>query len=168
MRSFAQFVLAGCLLAAAGAAHADEGKFLQSFQGNFAGKGIVKVTTEAPTVNVSCTFKSNATSTSLSLDGNCRGLVVVTRAISADLKSSGTNYSGTYVGSRTGPAQLNGSRSGNAINLGIRWAKAVNGDRKAQMKVEKRGENGMRLTVTDTDPKTGKSVVTSRIDLQRT
>lgn len=168
MRSFAQFVLAGCLLAASGAAHADEGKFLQSFQGNFAGKGIVKVTTEAPTVNVSCTFKSNATSTSLSLDGNCRGLVMVTRAISAELTSSGAKYSGTYVGSRTGPAQLNGSRSGNAINLGIRWAKAVNGDRKAQMKVEKRGENGMRLTVTDTDPKTGKSVVTSRIDLQRT
>ena len=168
MRSFAQFVLAGCLLAAAGEAHADEGKFLQSFQGNFAGKGIVKVTTEAPTVNVSCTFKSNATSTSLSLDGNCRGLVMVTRAISAELTSSGAKYSGTYVGSRTGPAQLNGSRSGNAINLGIRWAKAVNGDRKAQMKVEKRGENGMRLTVTDTDPKTGKSVVTSRIDLQRT
>lgn len=168
MRSFAQFALAGCLLAAAGAAHADEGKFLQSFQGNFAGKGIVKVTTEAPTVNVSCTFKSNATSTSLSLDGNCRGLVMVTRAISADLTSSGAKYSGTYVGSRTGPAKLNGSRSGNAINLGIRWAKAVNGDRKAQMKVEKRGENGMRLTVTDTDPKTGRSVVTSRIDLQRT
>ncbi|RVA81297.1 hypothetical protein EN910_35780, partial [Mesorhizobium sp. M7A.F.Ca.CA.004.01.1.1] len=105
---------------------------------------------------------------SLSLDGNCRGLVVVTRAISADLKASGAKYSGTYVGSRTGPAQLNGSRSGNAINLGIRWAKEVNGDRRAQMKVEKRGENGMRLTVIDTDPKTGKSVVTSRIDLQRT
>ncbi|TIN68565.1 MAG: hypothetical protein E5Y30_23015, partial [Mesorhizobium sp.] len=107
-------------------------------------------------------------STSLSLDGNCRGLVVVTRAISADLKASGAKYSGTYVGSRTGPAQLNGSRSGNAINLGIRWAKEVNGDRRAQMKVEKRGEKGMRLTVIDTDPKTGKSVVTSRIDLQRT
>jgi hypothetical protein len=36
------------------------------------------------------------------------------------------------------------------------------------MTVEKRGENGIRLTVIDTDPKTGKSVVTSRIDLTRT
>jgi hypothetical protein len=103
----------------------------------------------------------------LSLDGNCRGLVMVTRAISADLRSNGTKYTGTYVGSRSGPAQLAGSRSGNAINLGIRWAKDVNGDRKAQLTLEKTSGNGMRLTVTDVDPKTGKSVVTSRIDLRR-
>ncbi|PTE11491.1 hypothetical protein [Mesorhizobium helmanticense] len=168
MNSLARFLLAGCLTAAAGAAHGEDADFLRSFQGNFAGKGIVKVTTEAPTVNVSCTFNSDATSTSLSLDGKCRGLVVVTRAISADLKSSGAKYTGVYVGSRTGPAQLNGSRSGDAINLGISWAKEVNGDRKARLTVEKNGEDGMRLTVTDVDPKTGKTVVTSRIDLRRT
>jgi hypothetical protein len=168
MRPFAQFALAGCMLVVAGAAHADETRFLQSFKGNFAGKGTVQVTTDVPSVGVSCSFQSNATSTSLSLDGNCRGLVVVTREISAHLKSSGAKYTGVYIGSRTGPAQLNGSRSGNAINLGIRWANEVNGDRKAQMTVEKRGENVIRLTVIDTDPKTGKSVVTSRIDLSRT
>lgn len=167
MRPFAQLALAGCLVAA-GSAHADETKFLQSFQGNFAGKGTVQVSTDVPNVGVSCSFKSNATSTSLSLDGSCRGLVVLTRAISANLKVTDAKYSGVYVGSRTGPAQLDGSRSGNAINLGISWAKEVNGDRKARMTVEKRGENGIRLTVTDTDPKTGKSVVTSRIDLRRT
>ena len=168
MRPFAQFALAGCLLVAAGTAHADETKFLQSFKGNFAGKGTVQVTTDVPNVSVSGSFKSNATSTSLSLDGSCRGLVLVTRAISAKLNVTGAKYSGVYVGSRTGPAQLNGSRSGNAINLGIRWAQEVNGDRKARMTVEKRGENGIRLTVTDTDPTTGKNVVTSRIDLTRT
>lgn len=168
MRSLAPFALAGALLLAGGSAHADEAKFLQSFKGNFAGKGTVQVTTDAPNVSVSCSFKSNATATSLSLDGSCRGLVLVTRAISANLRVAGAKYSGVYIGSRTGPAQLNGSRSGNAINLGIRWAKEVNGDRKARMTVEKRGENGIRLTVTDTDPKTGKNVVTSRIDLTRT
>ncbi|BCG88012.1 MULTISPECIES: hypothetical protein [unclassified Mesorhizobium] len=168
MISPARFALAGCLLVAANAAHADESKFLQSFQGNFAGKGTVQVTTQAPTVSVSCTFKSDATASSLSLDGNCRGLVVVTRAISAHLKTSGARYSGVYVGSRTGPAQLNGSRSGNAINLAIRWAKLVNGDRSAQLTVQKKGVNGILLTVTDRDPKTGKNVVTSRIDLKRT
>ncbi|BAB48363.1 MULTISPECIES: hypothetical protein [Mesorhizobium] len=168
MRPFAQFALAGCLLVAAGTAHADETKFLQSFKGNFAGKGTVQVTSDVPNVNVSCSFKSNATSTSLSLDGSCRGLILVTRAISAKLNVTGAKYSGVYVGSRTGPAQLNGSRSGNAINLGIQWAQEINGDRKARMTVEKRGENGIRLTVTDTDPKTGKNVVMSRIDLSRT
>jgi len=167
MKSLACLVLAGSLMAAADA-RADDADFLRSFQGSFAGKGTVKVTTEAPTVNVSCTFSSGATATSLSLDGKCRGLVLVTRAISADLKSSGAGYTGVYVGSRTGPAQLAGKRSGNAINLGIRWAKEVNGDRKARLTVEKTGGNGMRLTVTDVDPKTGETVVTSRIDLSRT
>ena len=167
MRSFAQFALAGALLVAAGAAHADESKFLQSLQGNFAGKGTVKVDTDAPTLSVSCTFKSNATSTSLSLNGTCRGLVLVTRDISADLKSSGAKYTGTYIGSRTGPAQLTGGRSGNAINLIIHWAKVINGERSAKLTVEKTG-GGMRLTVVDRDPKTGKGVVTSRIDLLRT
>lgn len=92
----------------------------------------------------------------------------MTREISADLKASGAGYTGVYIGSRTGPAQLNGSRAGNALSLGIRWAKEVNGDRKAQLTVEKTSGDGMRLTVTDTDPKTGKTMVTSRIDLKRT
>ncbi|MER9257131.1 hypothetical protein [Mesorhizobium sp. M0619] len=167
MKSFARFLLAGCLLTASAAADADEANFLSSLQGNFSGKGTVKVTTDAPTVNVSCTFNSDATSSSLSLDGNCRGLVVVTRAISANLKARGAKYTGVYVGSRTGPAQLAGSRSGNAISLGIRWAAEVNGDRKARLTVEKTSGDGMRLTVTDVDPKTGNNVVTSRIDLKR-
>jgi hypothetical protein len=165
MRSMVPLVLAGCLIVAD--AHADDADFLRSFQGSFAGKGIVKLSTNAPTMNISCTFSSGATSTSLSLDGRCRGLVVVTREISADLKASGTGYTGVYVGSRTGPARLNGSRSGNALNLGINWAKEVDGDRKAQLTVEKTGSDGIRLTVTDMDPKTGKTVVTSRIDLRR-
>ncbi|MES0052426.1 hypothetical protein NKJ66_02215 [Mesorhizobium sp. M0078] len=167
MKSFARFLLAGCLLTASATADADEANFLSSLQGNFSGKGTVKVTTDAPTVNVSCTFNSDATSSSLSLDGNCRGLVVVTRAISANLKARGAKYTGVYVGSRTGPAQLAGSRSGNAISLGSRWAAEVNGDRKARLTVEKTSGDGMRLTVTDVDPKTGKNVVTSRIDLKR-
>ncbi len=45
----------------------------------------------------------------------------------------------------------NGSRSGNAINLAIRWAKLVNGDRSAQLTVQKKGVNGILLTVTDRD-----------------
>src|SRR5947208_2824902 len=129
MKSMLLLVLAGCLTAATDA-RADDADFLRSFQGSFAGNGTLKVSANAPTVNISCTFKSGATSTSLSLNGKCRGLIRMTRAISADLKATGSGYRGVYIGSRTGPAQLNGSRSGNALNLGIRWAKEVNGDRK--------------------------------------
>ena len=167
MKHFARLFLAGGLVAAAGAVQAQEADFLQSLDGDWSGKGTVKVRTDSSPVNVSCSFDSDATESSLSLDGNCRGLIIVSRAIGADLKADGSNYSGSYTGAGTGTAGLNGKRSGNAINLGIAWAKEVNGDRKAQLTVEKVGDNGMTLTTVDTDPKTGESVVTSQINLRR-
>ena len=160
-------IVAASMLFAASAAQATEAAFLQSLDGNWSGKGTVKVRTNSSPINVTCKFNSDATETTLSLDGNCRGLVIVSRAIGARLKAVGTKYSGSYVGAGTGTAGLSGRRSGNAINLGIRWAKEVNGDRKAQMTVEKVGDNGMKLTTVDVDPETGKSVVTSAITLAR-
>ena len=101
MKSLARFLLAGCLVIAAecSACRRDQISPVR-FKGNFAGKGTVQVTTDVPNVSVSCSFKSNATSTSLSLDGNCRGLVVVSRAISANLKVTVRNT----VASMSGPA----------------------------------------------------------------
>src|SRR5688572_17029596 len=160
-------LVAASMLFAASGAHASEAAFLNSLDGNWSGKGTVKVRTNSSPINVTCKFASDATESSLSLDGNCRGMVIVSRAIGADLKVKGSKYSGSYVGAGTGTAGLHGSRSGNAINLGIRWAKDVNGDRKAQMTVEKVGENGMTLTTVDVDPESGKSVVTSQINLRR-
>ena len=160
-------IVAASVLFAASAAHADEAAFLNSLDGNWSGKGTVKVRTNSSPINVTCKFNSDATASSLSLDGNCRGLVIVSRAIGADLKANGAKYSGSYVGAGTGTAGLSGSRSGNAINLGIRWAKDVNGDRNARMTVEKVGDNGMKLTTVDVDPETGKNVVTSQINLSR-
>ena len=167
MKSAAGLLFAACLFGATGA-HAEEASFLRSLQGKFAGNGTVRIRTDSPVMNISCTFTSDATATSLSLDGSCRAMLLMTREIRADLITSGDAYSGTYVGSRSGPAGLSGSRVGNAINLDIHWAKLVNGDRDAELTVEKTGEDEMRLTVTDADPKTGKLVVTSRIDLKRT
>lgn len=161
-------LLAMCLAPAGGfAAHADDGVFLNSLEGNWTGKGTVRVRTNSSPINVNCKFSTDASDTSLSLDGNCTGLLIINRAIGADLKANGTEYSGSYTGAGTGTAGLNGSRSGNSINLGIRWAKEVNGDRVAQMKVEKVGDNGLRLTTVDEDPKTGEKVVTSTISLSR-
>lgn len=160
-------LLATALFSSVAAAHADEAEFLKSLEGAWAGAGTVKVRTDSSAINVDCTFSSDTTATTLALDGICTGMLVVSRAIGANLKAEGSNYTGSYTGAGTGAAGLNGSRSGNAINLAIRWAKEVNGDREALMTVEKAGENGMRLTTTDVDPKTGASVVTSRIDLKR-
>jgi len=154
-------------LALGGAAGASEATFLKSLHGKWSGSGTVQVRTSSSPINVTCRFSSDADADSLSLDGNCRGFVIVSRAIGAELKVNGQKYTGSYVGAGTGTAGLSGSRTGNSINLGIRWAKEVNGDRQAQMTVEKVGDNGMRLTTVDSDPKTGKDVVTSQINLSR-
>ncbi|WP_217568457.1 hypothetical protein [Mesorhizobium sp. GbtcB19] len=166
MRSTVSLILAACLLSATGA-HADEAGFLRSLQGKFAGKGTVRIRTNSPIMNITCSFTSDATADSLSLDGTCRALLIMTREIRADLKTDGKTYTGTYIGSRSGPAGLSGAREGNAINLDIHWAKIINGDRDAELTVEKVDGDDMRMTVTDMDPATGKMVVTSQIDLKR-
>lgn len=146
---------------------ADDAEFLASFAGSWSGKGKFRVSTGSSPMPVSCAFDAKTSATSLSLDGKCRGMVVVSRRIGVTLKTDGQGVSGSYVGSTTGPAGLSGSREGSAFDLLIRWAKAVNGDREAQMRVEKVGESGMKLTTTDVDPKTGESIVTGEIDLSR-
>jgi hypothetical protein len=159
--------LAAAMLCIAGPAHASDAAFLKSFAGSWVGKGTVKVDADAQPIKITCKFASDATESSLSLDGKCTGYVVFSRAIGADVKTNGKTYTGTYTGSSTGPAGLSGNRSGNALVLGIHWAKEVNGDRAAQLRLEKVGDNGMRLTTIDKDPATGKNIVISRIDLSR-
>ncbi len=164
---FFMLLLASTLTIVAEAVGADESIFLQSLQGKWAGKGMVKLRTNSAAVSVACQFDSNTTDTSLSLDGSCRSMVVLSRFIGADLKFNGATYTGSYTGSRSGTAGLAGSRRDNAINLDIRWAKEVNGDRNAKLLLEKVGSNGMKLTTIDVDPRSGKTVVTSEINLLR-
>ncbi|MDR6634716.1 hypothetical protein J2X72_003528 [Phyllobacterium sp. 1468] len=162
-------ILAGLILAftVAEAARADEAAFLRSLEGKWAGKGAVRIRTNVPSMTVSCTFDSSTTPSSLALEGSCTGLMVMSRAVAVNLTSSGGRYTGSYTGSATGVARLSGTRRGNAINLGILWAKNVNGDRKAQITMRKVGNNGMVLTTTDMDPRSRTSVVTSEINLVR-
>ncbi len=163
---FKALLWGAALLAGVNVATATETEFLQSLEGNWTGTGTVKVRTDSSPIKVTCNFDSDASATTFELDGNCRGLVVVSRAIKASLRVNGARYDGSYVGAGTGTAGLAGSRTGNAINLGIRWAKEVNGDRNAVLRVTKTGK-GMKLTTIDTDSSTGKNVVTSEINLRR-
>ncbi|ARM92341.1 hypothetical protein RHEC894_PE00318 (plasmid) [Rhizobium sp. CIAT894] len=159
--------MATASMVTAGAAYADESAFLKTLAGSWSGNGTVKVRTNAPTIKVTCRFKSDTNAASLALIGRCTSLMIFSRVISANLKASGDSYTGSYIGAGSGTAGLGGKRNGDAINLAIRWAKEVNGDRSAEMTIKKIGASGMRLTTVDTDPATGRSVVTSRIDLRR-
>lgn len=164
---FKALALSAAVLTGGTLAHADESTFLRTLDGNWRGKGEVRIRTNRNPINVTCDFTSGGKGAALMLDGRCRGLIVVSRKISADLKARGNNYSGAYVGAGTGTAGLNGKRRGDTISLAVRWAKEVNGDRQAQMRIEKLNQNAMRLTTTDKDPKTGRSVITSDITLER-
>lgn len=147
--------------------HAAEPGFFASMAGKWSGNGSFRVNTKAPAVSVSCSFAAKASSVTLALDGNCQGMVLISRSIGVRLKAEGQRYGGTYIGSRTGPAALSGRRRGDVLNLGIRWAKPVNGDRDAEMRVEKLGQNAMRIVTIDRDATTGRSVITAQVDLKR-
>lgn len=148
-------------------ANASEKQFLVSLEGQYAGQGQVRLRTNKEPIDVSCTFTSTASASSLSLKGRCRGLLVVSRAVGVDLKISGGAYRGSYIGAGSGPASLSGRRKGDTLDLAIGWAKEVNGDRRANLSVAKAGDDGLTLTTTDRDPSSGETVTTSRITLQR-
>ena len=160
-------LLVALMLCVGWPAHAADAAFLKSLAGNWVGGGTVKVDADSGQTKINCKFVSQAVGSSISLDGRCTGYVVFSRVISADVRSNGKSYTGTYTGSSTGPAGLSGKRSGNALILGIHWAKSVNGDRLAQLRLEKVGNNGMRLKTVDNDPATGKTITISDINLRR-
>jgi hypothetical protein len=168
MRRIAIAVLAsGLAFMQADKAVASEEQFLTSLEGKYEGKGQVRLRTNRGPINVTCSFRSTATETTLSLNGRCRGLVVVSRSIDAELARRGGSYEGSYIGAGSGPATLSGKRNGNSLNLTIQWSKEINGDRSAKLSVAKSGSRGLTLTTTDRDPATGKAVVTSKIVLNR-
>ncbi|OWW00247.1 hypothetical protein [Rhizobium sp. R693] len=149
------------------AAYADEAPFLQSLAGDWTGGGMMKRTIASSPINLSCSFKTQANGEALSMKGTCRGMIVITRPVSANIKVSGTQYAGSYVGPSGGVSGLHGSRRGDAINLAVRWSKVINGDRSANMTIQRVDANAIRIRTVDEDPASGQQVVTSEINLQR-
>lgn len=146
---------------------ADEIGFLKPLNGSWTGTGkVLRKIGDAP-INVSCRFTISAPGSSISMRGNCRGLLIISRAISAQLTARGNRYSGTYTGPSGATSQLSGSRQGDVINLAVRWARLVNGDRDASMTIRRQGDGQLTLRTIDKDLSSGKSVVTSEINLHR-
>jgi hypothetical protein len=150
-----------------GNAYAAEEDFLKSIEGNWTGGGKVLRKLGGENVSVTCNMKSDAQASSFSMGGSCRALLVVTRGFNAKVKTSGNSYSGTYVGVSGKPSTLSGSRKGNTINLNVTWANEMYGDRKATMTIQKVGNDGLRIRTIDRDPSSGKSIVTTHLDLRR-
>ena len=166
MRAMTAIATASAILFSS-SAFAAEQDFLKSIEGQWAGGGKVLTSIGGSNVNVSCKMQSDAEDTSFSMNGTCRALAVVSRTFDAEVKASGTSYSGNYVGVSGKPSKLVGSRSGNTIAFNVTWAQAEYGDRNAKMTIQKVGDDGLRIRTIDQDPKSGKSVVTTQLDLKR-
>ncbi len=164
-RRFLTFVAISML--AAGGASASEAPFLTSLAGDWSGAGMMKRTTGSSPIKLDCSFQSKADGEALSMNGKCRGLLVVSRAVSAQLTAKGNRYAGRYIGPSGGVSALNGGRKGDAINLSVRWSRIINGDRNADMVIQRIGENAIRIRTTDRDPASGQQVITSEINLTR-
>ncbi|MBB3656115.1 hypothetical protein FHX15_001328 [Rhizobium sp. BK650] len=166
MRPFL-FATSLSLAGLAAGANASEADFLNSLAGDWSGTGMVLTRIGGAKVNVSCNLKSDASPSTVDMNGSCRGLAFITRSFTANVKAAGQRYTGNYTGPSGLPSRLVGSRKGDALTFDITWARVTNGDRSANMMIQKVGQNGLRLQTIDRDPVSGRSVVTSRIDLQR-
>jgi hypothetical protein len=163
MRRVASAILVSAGLLAALPAQATEADFLQTLEGNWSGGGSIRLKPEEEPVNVNCELASDAAAERLSMDGNCNAMIVMSRAIGADLSVDGETYSGTYTGSPRGPASLSGNRSGDTVNLAVAWPET---GREASMQLSSSG-NALQIVTTEAHPETGEPVITAQLSFER-
>jgi hypothetical protein len=127
-----------------------EEAYVQRFDGSWRGSGTVQENFESGVHSISCKMSGDGQGTAIKVDGSCRAALIFTRKIGASVRYDPKTglYTGTYIGSPTGPAALVGKRQGDAINLRVTWAKPINGDREAQMTIVNSG-SGLRIVMTD-------------------
>jgi hypothetical protein len=142
---------------------------LERFRGTWSGSGKVQREGTSQPRQVTCSVTGSPAENRISAQGTCRAALIFSRPIGVDLAydpRSGT-YRGTYTGSRIGPAQLTGTRSGDAVNLRIEWPRPVNGDTQAAMVIRNDGQGTLRITVADNLTPGGPPQQTSEIVLAR-
>ena len=127
-----------------------EESFVQRFDGSWRGSGTVQENFQSSTHRINCSMSGKGQGTAIQVDGSCRAAVVFTRRIGAEVRYDPATglYTGTYIGSPTGPARLTGKRQGDVINLTVNWAKPVNGNHQARMTIVNNG-SGLRIVMTD-------------------
>lgn len=129
-------------------ANAAPTSFFDDLSGNWSGSGKAYVT-KFGEVSAKCRLSVSGAGTKVEMKGSC-GMLVFRQALGLTLKNAGRNrFTGTYTGSKTGPAKLEGILQDDRLVLNIRWGGLVNGDRTAQMVLERTGPNSFAQTVVD-------------------
>ena len=129
-------------------AQAAQNKFFDNLSGTWSGSGKAYVTKYGD-ISANCRVAITGAETNITMNGSC-GMLVFRQALGLSMKNVGGNkYVGTYTGSKTGPAKLDGTLRGNRLVMNIRWGGLVNGDRTAEMVLERTGTNSFAQTVND-------------------
>jgi hypothetical protein len=124
-------------------------KFFDNLSGSWSGSGKAYVTKYGE-ISASCRLAIAGAETKVAMNGSC-GMLVFRQALGLSIRHiSGNRYVGTYTGSKTGPAKLEGTLRGDRLVMTIRWGGLVNGDRTAQMVLVRTGPNSFAQTVNDT------------------
>ncbi len=159
---FLAAALASALMASA--AEAAPSKFFDNLSGSWSGSGRAYVTKYGD-ISANCRVAITGADTQVAMKGSC-GMLVFRQALGLSLKNAGGDkYVGTYTGSKTGPAKLEGTLRGDRLVMTIRWGGLVNGDRTAQMVLERTGPNSFAQVVNDTVE--GKKRSTSNFTFRR-
>ena len=161
-RIFLATVLATALLIPA--AQAAPAKFFDNLSGSWSGSGQAYVTKYGD-ISANCRVAITGAGSKVAMNGSC-GMLVFRQALGLSIRNAGGNkYVGTYTGSKTGPAKLEGTLQGDRLVMTIKWGGLVNGDRTAQMVIERTGPNSFAQTVNDRVA--GKSRSTSSFAFKR-
>ena len=129
-RIFLATALATALLIPA--AQAAPAKFFDNLSGSWSGSGQAYVTKYGD-ISANCRVAITGAESKVAMNGSC-GMLVFRQALGLSIRNAGGNkYVGTYTGSKTGPAKLDGTLQGNRLVMTIKWGGLVNGDRTADV-----------------------------------
>jgi hypothetical protein len=130
------------------AAHAAQNIFFDNLSGSWSGSGQAYVTKYGD-ISANCRVAISGAKTKVAMNGSC-GMLVFRQALGLSIRNAGGNrYTGTYTGSKTGPAKLDGTLQGDRLVMTVKWGGLVNGDRTAQMVLERTGPNSFAQIVKD-------------------
>jgi hypothetical protein len=130
-------------------ANAAQPKFFDNLSGSWSGSGQAYVKKYGD-ISANCRVAIKGADSAIAMNGSC-GMLVFRQALGLSLKNVGGNkYVGTYTGSKTGPARLEGTLTGDRLVMTIKWGGLVNGDRTAQMVLQRTGPNSFDQIVNDT------------------
>ena len=150
--SIAGLALGIALGAWTAAAAVEATEFNERFDGSWRGGGNVALSNDpSDPISVNCTVSGEGDAQKIAIGGTCRAAIVFGREIAANLTydPASDRYVGTYIGSKAGPARLEGRRSGDTVTLNVTYAQPVGPDSSAVMTIRHQGGNQFSLTVTD-------------------